>query len=153
MPGMNALPPIPPLDAKAVKVLVRAIRVLRYDHPSLSEDELAEEFAEQQRWLAKDGRDNPFIEWLDSGTWRSGFQRAMALADRADEQKARARAGRQRAKEWRQDRQPATSAQLRYVTRLAKRNGEEEAKAPEGLSKLGASRLIQNYLDHAPPTP
>lgn len=150
---MNAFPPLPPLDAKQVKTLVRMIRVLRYDHPNFGADELAREFEEQQRWLAQDGRPSPFLAWLDGSRWRAGFDRALEWASRVDERRVRERAARKRYKDVLLDRQPASAAQLRYVKRLAKRNGEESGATPTSLSKLGASRLIQRYLDHLPPTP
>lgn len=145
---MNAFPPIPPLDAKQVKALVRMIRVLRYDHPTWGDQEIAAEFEAQQRWLLGEGRPAPFAGWLDTPRWRAGFDRALALAARVTEQRRREKAARQRWKDVVRDKQPATAAQERYVKRLARQAGEE---APSGLSKLGASRAIQGFLDRTPP--
>jgi hypothetical protein len=145
---VNAFPPIPPLDAKQVKALVRVIRVLRYDHPTWSDDEIAAEFEAQQRWELEAGKPSPFHAWLETPRWRSGFDRAAELASRVTAQRQREKAARQRWKDVIRDKQPATQAQERYVKRLARKAGEEP---PQGLSKLAASRTIQRYLDAPPP--
>ena len=144
---MNAFPPIPPLDSKAVKALVRAIRVLRYDHPAFGLDELAEAFEDQERWHAKDGRETLFTAWLTGPRWRAAFDRAAELAGRVDARRQQEKLQRQRWKDVIRDKQPATEAQLRYVSRLARAHGE--TGTPVGLSKLAASRLIQRYKDEA----
>jgi len=129
---------------------VRQIRVLRYDHPGWGDDELAAEFEAQQRWQVQEGKPSPFIEWLDTPRWRSGFDRALALAARVTEQRQREKAARQRWKDVVRDKQPATAAQERFLKRLSRTAGQEP---PSGLSKLGASRAIQHLLDASPPQP
>ncbi|MDB5096701.1 MAG: hypothetical protein JWM80_1122 [Cyanobacteria bacterium RYN_339] len=149
---MNSFPPIPPLDAKQVKALVRMIRVLRYDHPAWGDDAVAEEFETVQRWLASQERPAPFLEWLETPRWRAGFDRAAALAGRVTEQRQREKASRQRWKDVVRDKQPSTAAQQRYVTRLARQAGEPLELPPADMSKLAASRAIQRLKASAPPT-
>lgn len=147
---MQSYPYIPPLSTREVKELLRQIRVLRGDYPSLSEDELAAEWAEQQQWLLSAGKASPFAEWLGTD-WRAGFSRALAFAERQRAQKRQVKAMRQKAKEYRLDRQPATPRQQRYVKRLAKDRDFNFTVPPESMSKLAASRLIQQLVDT--PTP
>lgn len=146
---MNSYPHMPPLDTRQVKELLRQIRVLRGDYPHLSAEELAEEWAERQRWLAEADQACPYAQWIASDRWRNGFMSALRFADRQREQKQRAKASRTRHKEFRQDREPATPRQQRFVKRLAEKRGEALPAAPEALSKLAASRLIKRFLDES----
>ena len=97
---MQAFPPIPPLEPRHVKELVRQIRALRYDRPTLSPDELAEAWADTQRWRIHEHRPTPFADFLASDGWERGFARAAELATRVDEVKSRQRELRQKAKAW-----------------------------------------------------
>lgn len=146
MAAMNAFPPIPPLDSRLVKELVRQIRVLRHDYPGLADDELAAEWAEVQRWKIGEGRPTPFKDWLDEPGWERGWIKAMAFAIRLDERSAKQKALRMQAKEWKQNREPATPRQLRLVDKLVKTSAIEPPQALDGLSKLAARRLIQRGL-------
>ncbi|HEY9722189.1 MAG TPA: hypothetical protein V6D47_09250 [Oscillatoriaceae cyanobacterium] len=142
---MNAYPFIPPLEPREVKELCRQIRVLRGDYPRLTDTELAEEWAERQQQGV--GRAAVYADWIADGDWQAGFARALAFAARQTEAKQRARVQRQRYKEVRMDREPATANQQRYLRRLAKRHDVALEVAPEALSKLAASRLIQKLAD------
>ena len=144
---MNAYPFIPPLSPKDVKELCRQIRVIKSDYPHLSDDELAAEWEERLRWHLESGRPSPFADWVKGDRWQSGFQKALAFAGRQREQKQRAKAARQRYKEYRQDREPATVRQQRYVKRLAKERELKLEIPPEQLSKLAASRLITKLIN------
>lgn len=145
---MNAYPFIPPLAPREVKELCRQIRVLRSDYPRLSDDELAEEWAGRQQLGT--GRD-AYADWVATGDWRAGFGKALAFAARQTDAKQRARVQRQRWKEVRMDREPATANQQRYLKRLAKRHAIALETPPEALSKLAASRLIQTLADRTGP--
>lgn len=144
---MNAYPFIPPLTPKEVKELCRQIRVIKSDYPHLSDDEVAAEWEERVKWQLEGGKPSPFEAWIAQGRWQSGFQKAIAFAGRQREQKLRAKAARQRYKEYRQDREPATARQQRYVKRLAKERELKLDISPEQLSKLAASRLITKLLN------
>lgn len=144
---MNQYPFIPPLSPRDVKELCRQIRVLRGDYPQLSEDELMAEWAEQQRWLLSVGKASPFAAWLEGHGWEAGFRKAMAHADRQRDQKQRVKALRQKAKEYRMDREPATPRQQRFVKHLAKTRDQALPSPPEQLSKLAASKLIDRLID------
>lgn len=144
---MNQYPFIPPLDTKQVKELVRQIRVLRYDYPALSDQEVADEWVEDQRRVIEEGRACAFADWIEGDRWRSGFQKAVDHAARMKVQKARAKESRQRWKDIIRDKQPSTPAQQRYVKRLAKKHDMVLTTPPDELSKLAASRLIQKLLD------
>lgn len=148
---MNQYPFIPPLETKQVKELVRQIRVLRYDYPSLSDQELADEWVESQRRVIEEGRACAFADWIETDRWRSGFQRAVDFAARLKLQKQRAKESRQRWKDIIRDKQPSTAAQQRYLTRLAKKHSFTLATPPDQLSKLAASKLIQKFLEETPP--
>lgn len=143
---MNAFPPIPPLDSRQVKELVRQIRVLRHDYPGLNDDELAQEWFEVQRWKMGEGRATPFADWIEAAGWERGWKQALAFAIRADEQSARMKAMRTKAKEWKQDREPATPRQQRLVDKLVKEQAIEAPPEDGSLSKLAASRLIRRGL-------
>ena len=144
---MNQYPFIPPLDTKQVKALVRQIRVLRYDYPGLSDQELADEWVERQHGVIKEGGVTPFADWIETDRWRQGFQRAIDHAARMNVQKARAKESRQRWKDIIRDKQPSTPAQQRYVKRLATKHDMVLSTPPDQMSKLAASRLIQKLLD------
>lgn len=144
---MNQYPFIPPLSPREVKELCRQIRVLRSDYPSLADDELLAEWEEQQRWQLSLGKPSPFAEWLEGGAWEAGFRKALAFAGRQREQKLRAKAMRQQAKEYRMDREPATPRQQRFVKALARTRDHELAVPPDQLSKLAASKLIDQLID------
>lgn len=144
---MNQYPFIPPLSPREVKELCRQIRVLRSDYPSLADDEIMAEWEEQQGWLRSVGKPSPFAAWLDGGAWEAGFKKALAFAGRQRDQKLRAKAMRQQAKEYRMDREPATPRQQRYVKALAKSRDHELPTPPEQLSKLAASKLIDQLID------
>lgn len=144
---MNSYPFIPPLDPKAVKELCRQIRVIKSDYPHLADDELASEWEERLSWQLESGKPSPFADWVREERWRSGFQKALEFAGRQRAQKQRAKAARERYKEYRQDREPATARQQRYVKRLAKERELKLEVAPEQLSKLAASRLITKLLN------
>jgi hypothetical protein len=147
---MNQYPFIPPLDTKQVKSLVRQIRVLRYDYPSLNDQELADEWVEGQRRVIEEGRACPFADWIDTDRWRAGFQKAVDHAARMNVQKARAKESRQRWKDIIRDKQPSTPAQQRYVMRLAKKHELKLDVPPDQMSKLAASRMIQKLLETPP---
>jgi hypothetical protein len=149
---MNATPFIPPLDPRDVKVLVRQIRVLRYDYPNLSDDELIEEWSTQLQALVEDGRESPFVGWLKSDRFRQGFQKALDAAARQDAQKAYGKAQRQRFKESKLDKEPATERQQRFVKRLADTRQVTLETSPDAMSKLAASRLIESLLETPPAT-
>lgn len=143
---MNAYPPIPPLDSRQVKELVRQIRVLRHDYPGLNDHELCDEWAEVERWKISEGRATPFEPFLATPDWERAWHKAMAVAIRVGEQAARQKAMRQQAKEWKQDREPATPRQQRLVDKLVKEQAIEAPPADGRLSKLAASRLIRRGL-------
>jgi hypothetical protein len=144
---MNAYPFIPPLDPKAVKELCRQIRVIKSDYPHLSDDELAQEWAERQEYQVESGRPSPFTQWIAESRWEIGFQKALAFAVRQRAQKQRAKDARQRYKEYRQDKEPATARQQRYVARLAKERELKLDVAPDQMSKLAASRMISKLIN------
>jgi hypothetical protein len=148
---MNQYPFIPPLDTKQVKELVRQIRVLRYDYPSLSDQELADEWVEAQHRVIEEGRACPYADWIEGDRWRQGFQRAVDHAARMKVQKQRAKESRQRWKDIIRDKQPSTPAQQRYVKRLAKKHNLVLDVPPDQMSKLAASRMIQKLIDAPPP--
>lgn len=145
---MNQYPPIPPLDARQVKELVRQIRVLRHDYPMLDRDEVAAEFAETQQWKLREGRPTPFAAWVAMDGWERGFARAYDLAGRLSEQSARQKALRQKAKDWKMDREPATPRQRRLIDKLVKEQALPPVPVAEAdtLSKLAARRLIRQGL-------
>ena len=143
---MNSTPFIPSLDPKQVKTLLRELRVLRLDYPRLSDAELADEWAERQALLAEQGRPCPFADWLEGDAWRAGFGKALGFANRQIELKQRNRVRRRAYKEAWLDRQPSTPRQQRYVKRLAEKYKLELPVPAEQLSKLRASKLIQQFL-------
>lgn len=143
---MNQYPPIPPLDARQVKELVRQVRVLKHDYPTLSDDEIAAEWEEVQRWKLREGRPTPFAAWIEMGAWESGFKRAAAFADRLSDRSAKQKALRQKAKDWKMDREPATPRQRRLIDKLVKEQALPPVAEPESLSKLAARQLIQQGL-------
>lgn len=143
---MNQYPPIPPLDPRQVKELVRQVRVLRHDYPGLSDEELAAEWAEVQRWKLGEGRPTPFAAWLAMDGWERGFKRAGEFAARLDDRSARQKALRQQAKDWKQDREPATPRQRRLIDKMVKERALPPVAEPASLSKLAARRLIQQGL-------
>src|SRR3989338_7496901 len=146
---MNQSPPIPPLDPRQVKELVRQVRVLRHDYPGLGDDELAAEWAEVQRWKLREGRPTPFAAWLETDGWEQGFRRAGAFAGRLDDRSAKQKALREKAKDWKQDREPATPRQRRLIDKLVKERSITPPTEPDSLSKLAARRLIQQGLGGA----
>ncbi len=143
---MNQYPPIPPLDARQVKELVCQVRVLRHDYPGLSDDELAAEWAEGQQWKLREGRPTPFAAWLAMDGWERGFKRALEFAARLDDRSAKQKALRQKAKDWKLDREPATPRQRRLIDKLVKERAITPPAEPDSLSKLAARRLIQQGL-------
>lgn len=140
---MNQYPLIPPLETRQVKELLRQIRVMRSDYPALGPDDLADEWESLQRYQATQGGPAPYAEWLDGDRWREGFRRAVAFAERQRELKQKAKAQRQQWKDVRRDREPATPRQVSALERLAKRQDLTLAQPPAELSKLAASRLIE----------
>jgi hypothetical protein len=146
---MNQYPFIPPLEPKQVKELLRQIRVMRWDYPHLSDEELAEEWAERQRWNAQEGKPSPYITWIEGDRWLQGWRKAADFAARQTQQKQRAKAQRKAWKEVLQDKQPATPRQVRYVKRLAEKAHTTLQVPADQLSKLQASRLIKKFLDES----
>lgn len=143
---MNQYPPIPPLDPRQVKELVSQVRVLRHDYPGLSADELAAEWAAGQQWRLREGRPTPFAAWLAMDGWERGFARALEFAARLDDRAAKQKALRQKAKDWKLDREPATPRQRRLIDKLVKERAIAPVAEPDALSKLAARQLIQQGL-------
>lgn len=142
MLGSGSLfPSLPAQEGKRLKLQLK--EYLR-DYPTTSIESLAEIWHDEQESLAADTWLAPYVA---GAAWRREVPRALTTLQREAGSKLRAKELRVVAKERRQDREPATEAQKRYLTKLTKKRPELLPGAVDTLSKLAASRLIKLALE------
>lgn len=133
----------PSLSSQEGKRLKLQLKEYLRDYPDHSLESLTEIWHDEQEALAADTWLEPYVQ---GEAWRREVPRALSALGREAGQKIRAKALRVVAKERRQDREPATDAQKRYLAKLTKKRPEMLPGALDTLSKLAASRLIQQAL-------
>lgn len=142
MLGSGSLfPSLPSNEAKRLKL---QLKEYRRDYPEHSVESLTEIWHDEQEVLAADTWLEPYLQ---GDAWRREVPRALSMLQREATQKTKAKELRVVAKERRQDREPATDAQKRYLAKLTKKRPELLPGALDTLSKLAASRLIKQALE------
>lgn len=134
----------PSLGANEGKRLKLQLKEYLRDYPDGSVESLAEIWHDEQEVLAE----GTWLEaYVQGQAWRREVPRALTMLRREAQQKVKAKELRGVAKERRQDREPATDAQKRYLGKLTKKRPEMLPGPLDGLSKLAASRLIKQALE------
>ncbi|HEY9897707.1 MAG TPA: hypothetical protein V6D00_00875 [Pantanalinema sp.] len=140
---LGTTPRFDSLSAQEGKRLKSQLKVYLRDYASLSADEIAAIWHDEQTVLAEG---TWLVPYLEADAWRREVPRAIAQLSREAAQKTRAKGIRQEAKERHLDRQPATDKQQNYLRKLTKKRPELLPAPVESLSKLQASRLIKLAL-------
>lgn len=132
------------LSAQEGKRLKAQLKDYLRDYAISTAEDLAEIWHEEQSSLAE----GTWLEsYLRNNSWSREVPRAIVALRREADHKASAKTLRAQAKERHLDRQPATDKQKKYLTKLTKKRPDFLPAPIEGLSKLQASRLIQQALD------
>lgn len=134
----------PALGSNEGKRLKSQLKEYLRDYPTHSVEHLTEIWHDEQESLAADTWLEPYVQ---GAAWRREVPRALATLRREAAQKVKAKELRGAARERRQDREPATAAQKRYLEKLTKKRPELLPGPVDSLSKLAASRLIKLALE------